>query len=110
MTIERRFVDRQPELNIFRRMVTGEEPRCILDICVGPGVGKSWLLRRMALESIQAGFPCALAEFASAWQPGPIKLMRELAERLGVAHFPTFRQQEERSRGSKVQTRHRCAA
>jgi hypothetical protein len=41
-----------------------------------------------------------LAEFASTWQPDPIKLMRELAERLGGAHFPTFCQQEERSRSA----------
>ncbi|MFB0533497.1 MAG: hypothetical protein ACETWR_00795 [Anaerolineae bacterium] len=44
----------------------------------------------MALESSQAGFPCALADFAPAWQPGPIKLMRELAERLGEKHFSDF--------------------
>lgn len=90
MTIERYFKDRGPELKIFRRMVSGEEPRRILDIHAGPGTGKSWLLRRMALESSQAGFPCALADFAPAWQPGPIKLMRELAERLGEKHFSDF--------------------
>jgi len=90
MTVERYFKDRGPELKIFRRMVSGQEPRRILDIRAGPGTGKSWLLRRMVLESSQAGFPCALADFAPAWQPGPIKLMRELAERLGEAHFPDF--------------------
>lgn len=90
MTVERYFKDRGPELKIFRRMVAGEESRRILDICAGPGTGKSWLLRRMALESLQAGLPHALAEFAPAWQPGPIKLMRELAERLEAAHFPDF--------------------
>ncbi len=90
MTIERRFVDRERELEIFRRMVGGGEPARVLDIRAGPGTGKSWLLRRMEVESDQAGFPCARAEFASAWQPGPVKLMRELAERLGEAHFPDF--------------------
>lgn len=94
------FVDREEELEIFLQMLSAERQERVLDICAGSGTGKSYLLRRMRQECSVQDVPCALAEFASTWQPDPIKLMRELAERLDVAHFPTFRQQEERSRGA----------
>jgi 16S rRNA C967 or C1407 C5-methylase (RsmB/RsmF family) len=81
-------------------MLSAEREERVLDICAGGGTGKSYLLRRMWQECSAQDVPCALAEFASTWQPDPTKLMRELAERLGVAHFPTFRQQEERSRSA----------
>lgn len=92
------FVDREEELEIFLQMLNAERQERVLDICAGGGTGKSYLLRRMRQESSARDVPCALAEFASTWQPDPPKLMRELAERLGVAHFSTFRQQGERSR------------
>ncbi len=72
----------------------------MLDICAGGGTGKSYLLRRIRQECGAQDVPCALAEFASTWQPDPPKLMRELAERWGVAHFPTFGQQQECSRSA----------
>ncbi len=91
MTVERYFVDRDEELRLFRRMVSGyAEPGRILDICAGSGTGKSWLLRQMRVESHARGAPCALVEFAPNWQPDPLKLMRELAERLGDEHFAEF--------------------
>ena len=90
MTVERYFVDRKKELRIFGRMVSGQEPRRILDICAGSGKGKSYLLRQMRTESRTEDVPCALAEFAPNWQPDPLKLMRELAERLGEKYFPDF--------------------
>lgn len=94
------FVDREEELEIFLQMLSAERQERVLDICAGGGTGKSYLLRRMRQECSAQEVPCALAEFASTWQPDPVKLMRELAERLGVTHFPTFRQQKERSRGA----------
>jgi hypothetical protein len=95
MTVERYFVDREAELYTFRRMVSGYgEARPILDVCAGGGQGKSWLLRQMRAECRQRRAPCALAEFAPAWQPDPLKLMRELVGRLGDEHFPGFCQRD----------------
>jgi hypothetical protein len=94
------FVDREEELKIFLQMLSAERQERVLDICAGGGTGKSYLLRRMRQECRVQDVPCALAEFASAWQPDPPKLMRELAERLGVAHFSTFRRQQEHSRSA----------
>lgn len=94
------FVDREEELEIFLQMLSAQRPERVLDICAGGGTGKSYLLRRMRQQCSAQGVLCALAEFASTWQPDPPKLMRELAERLGVAHFPTFYQQKERSPGA----------
>lgn len=93
------FIDREEELEIFLQMLSAKRQERVLDICAGGGTGKSYLLRRMRQECSAQDVPCALAEFASTWQPDPTKLMRELAERLGVTHFPTFYQQKERSRG-----------
>jgi hypothetical protein len=81
------FVDREEELEIFLQMLSAERQERVLDICAGGGTGKSYLLRRMRQECSAQDVPCALAEFASTWQPDPPKLMRELAERLGVAYF-----------------------
>ena len=92
--------DREEELEIFLQMLSAERQERVLDICAGGGTGKSYLLRRMRQKCSAQDVPCALAEFASTWQPDPTKLMRELAERLGVAHFPTFCQQEERIRSA----------
>ena len=94
------FVDREEELEIFLQMLSAGRQERVLDICAGGGTGKSYLLRRMWQECSTRDVPCALAEFASTWQPDPPKLMRELAERWGVAHFPTFCQQQERSRSA----------
>lgn len=91
MTVERYFVNRDRELRIFHRMVAGQEPRRILDVCADGGQGKSYLLRQIRTESRAGGVPCALIEFAPNWQPDPLKLMRELAERLGDEHFAGFR-------------------
>ena len=44
--------------------------------------------------------PCGLAGFAATWQPDPLKLMCELAERVGQRHFPNFREQVGRSLAS----------
>ena len=94
------FVDREEELEIFLQMLSAERQERVLDICAGGGTGKSYLLRRLRQECGAQDVPCALVEFASIWQPDPIKLMRELAERLGEVHFPTFCQQAERCRGA----------
>jgi hypothetical protein len=96
----RDFVDREEELEIFLQMLSAKRQERLLDVCAGGGTGKSYLLRRMRQECSAQDVPCALAEFARAWQPDPVKLMRELAERLGVAHFPTFCQEKERSHGA----------
>jgi hypothetical protein len=94
------FVDREEELEIFLQMLSAEREERVLDICAGGGTGKSYLLRRMWQQCNAQDVPCALAEFASTWQPDPPKLMRELAERLGEVHLPTFCQQAERCRGA----------
>ena len=88
------FVDREEELEIFLEMLRGERPQRVLDICAGGGTGKSYLLRHIREVCREKGVPCGLVVFGGEWQPDPIKLMREMAERLGEAHFPNFCQQE----------------
>ena len=79
------FVDREEELEIFLQMLSAGRQERVLDICAGGGTGKSYLLRRMRQECSAQDVPCALAEFASTWQPDPPKLMRELAEQAAEA-------------------------
>ena len=92
------FVDREEELEIFRQMLRGERPQRVLDICAGGGTGKSYLLRHMREVCREKGVPCGLAAFGGEWQPDPVKLMRELAERLGETLFPGFCGEEKRCR------------
>ena len=92
------FVDREEELKIFRQMLRGERPQRVLDICAGGGTGKSYLLRHMREVCREKGVPCGLAAFGGEWQPDPVKLMRELAERLGETLFPGFCGEEKRCR------------
>jgi tetratricopeptide (TPR) repeat protein len=75
--------DREEELEIFLQILSAERQERVLDICAGGGTGKSYLLRRMRQECSAQTVPCALAEFASTWQPDPVKLMRELGDRHG---------------------------
>jgi tetratricopeptide (TPR) repeat protein len=75
--------DREEELEIFLQMLSAERQERLLDVCAGGGTGKSYLLRRMRQECSAQDVPCALAEFASTWQPDPPKLMRELGDRHG---------------------------
>jgi hypothetical protein len=85
--IERLFTNREPQIELFMRMVRREIPQRILAIEAGAGYGKSWLLDRYAAECRKAGVPCARFDFDAAREGEPLSptlILEKASEPLGL--------------------------
>jgi hypothetical protein len=81
------FVDRLVQLDRFRRSLDGASGRKIILIEAGPGMGKSWLLRRFAQEAAARGAPAALVDFSDGQAYDVLTLLRRFRDSLGAERF-----------------------
>lgn len=86
-SLEELFVDRLKELDRFRRSIEGTSGRKIILVTAGPGMGKSWLLRRFAQEAEARGSAHALIDFSDGQAYDVLALVRRFRDLLGPAHF-----------------------
>lgn len=81
------FVDRLVQLERFRRSLDGASGRKIILIEAGPGMGKSWLLRRFAQEAADRGARSALVDFSDGQAYDVLTLLRRFRDSLGAEQF-----------------------
>lgn len=86
-SLEELFVDRLEEIRKFRRSLDGASGRRIILVSAGPGMGKSWLLRRFAQEAAARGGAHALIDFSDGQAYDVLALVRRFRDLLGPAHF-----------------------
>jgi len=58
-----KFVDRKPELGLFRQMLGGETRQRLLLILDGPEKGKTWFIWRLFQECQDGGVPVVHLDF-----------------------------------------------
>lgn len=85
--LEDLFVDRLKELDRFRRSLEGTSGRRIILVTAGPGLGKSWLLRRFAQEAEARGGAHALIDFSDGQAYDVLTLVRRFRDLLDSPHF-----------------------
>jgi hypothetical protein len=81
------FVDRLQQLDRFRRSLEGASGRKIILITAGPGMGKSWLLRRYAQEAGARGARSCLIDFSDGQAYDVLTLLRRFRDSLGAEQF-----------------------
>lgn len=81
------FVDRLPELDRFRRSLSGTSGRRIIRVTGGPGMGKSWLLRAFAAEAVASAVPHVLVDFSDGQAYDGLALMRRSRDTLDPVAF-----------------------
>lgn len=86
-TLQELFVDRLKQLERFRKSLEGASGRRIILITAGPGMGKSWLLRRFAQEAGQRGASPVLIDFSDGQAYDVLTLVRRFRDALGPEHF-----------------------
>lgn len=86
-TLQELFVDRLIQLERFRKSLEGASGRRIILITAGPGMGKSWLLRRYAQEASQRGARPVLIDFSDGQAYDVLTLVRRFRDALGPEHF-----------------------
>lgn len=85
--IQELFVDRLIQLDRFRKSLDGASGRKIILITAGPGMGKSWLLRRFAQEAAARGARSALIDFSDGQAYDVLTLLRRFRDSLGAEQF-----------------------
>jgi hypothetical protein len=86
-SLQELFVDRLKQLERFRKSLEGTSGRKIILITAGPGMGKSWLLRRFAQEAADRGARSALIDFSDGQAYDVLTLVRRFRDALGPAEF-----------------------
>jgi hypothetical protein len=86
-SLQELFVDRLKQLDRFRRSLEGATSRRIILISAGPGMGKSWLLRRFASEAGGRGARSVLIDFSDGQAYDVLTLVRRFRDALGANHF-----------------------
>jgi hypothetical protein len=86
-SLQELFVDRLTQLDRFRRSLEGASGRRIILISAGPGMGKSWMLRRFNFEAAQGGIPAALIDFSDGQAYDVLALVRRFRDLLGPEPF-----------------------
>ncbi len=81
------FVDRLKQLERFRKSLEGASGRRIILITAGPGMGKSWLLRRFAQEADSRSARAVLVDFSDGQAYDVLTLVRRFRDALGPEHF-----------------------
>ena len=89
-----KFVDRKPELGLFRQMLGGETRQRLLLILDGPEKGKTWFIWRLFQECQDGGVPVVHLDFdqrrsglAGDW----LSVADEVCTALGDQHTPHTR-------------------
>ncbi len=85
--LEDLFVDRLKQLERFRKSLEGASGRRIILVTAGPGMGKSWLLRRFAAEAEARGGAHALIDFSDGQAYDVLTLVRRFRDQLGADRF-----------------------
>lgn len=80
-------MDRLIQLDRFRKSLDGASGRKIILIAAGPGMGKSWLLRRFANEAAGRGARSVLVDFSDGQAYDVLTLLRRFRDSLGAEHF-----------------------
>jgi hypothetical protein len=86
-SLQELFVDRLQQLDRFRRSLEGASGRKIILISAGPGMGKSWLLRRFAQEAAARGASSCLIDFSDGQAYDVLTLLRRFRDALGAEQF-----------------------
>ncbi len=81
------FVDRLKQLERFRKSLEGASGRRIILITAGPGMGKSWLLRRFAQEAGSRSARSVLVDFSDGQAYDVLTLVRRFRDALGPEQF-----------------------
>ncbi|MBI4674427.1 MAG: AAA family ATPase [Chloroflexi bacterium] len=82
------FVNRERETRHFIEMLQGRDPKRILLIKGPTGIGKTWLLRRLAQEARARNVPSATINFSSANTIDTLWIFQNVAQQVGSRHFP----------------------
>jgi hypothetical protein len=86
-SLQELFVDRLKQLERFRKSLEGASGRKIILITAGPGMGKSWLLRRFAREAEARRVRPVLLDFSDGQAYDVLTLLRRFRDALGAMHF-----------------------
>jgi hypothetical protein len=86
-SLEDLFVDRLKELDRFRKSLEGTSGRRIILVSAGPGMGKSWLLRRFAQDAETRRLAHVLIDFSDGQAYDVLTLVRRFRDQLGPEHF-----------------------
>jgi hypothetical protein len=86
-SLQELFVDRLRQLDRFRRSLEGSSARRIILIAAGPGMGKSWLLKRFAYEAASRSARSVLIDFSDSQAYDVLTLVRRFRDALGAGHF-----------------------
>jgi hypothetical protein len=86
-SLQELFVDRLKQLERFRKSLEGSSGRKIILITAGPGMGKSWLLRRFAQEAGARGARPVLIDFSDGQAYDVLTLVRRFRDALGAEEF-----------------------
>lgn len=86
-SLQELFVDRLKQLERFRKSLEGSSGRKIILISAGPGMGKSWLLRRFAQEAAERGARHVLVDFSDGQAYDVLTLVRRFRDALGPVEF-----------------------
>ncbi len=86
-TLQDLFVDRDKQIDRFRRSLEGSTGRRIILVSAGPGMGKSWLLRQFVSEAKPRGARTALIDFSDGQAYDVLMLVRRFRDVLGAEHF-----------------------
>lgn len=81
------WIDRPRQREALRRSLTGANEPKIFALCAGPGMGKSWLLRRFADDALQLGARVGLLDFSDGRAYDALALVRHLRDALGPPYF-----------------------
>ncbi len=85
--LEDLFVDRLEEIRKFRSSLEGTSGRRIILVTAGPGMGKSWLLRRFAQEAEARGKARVLVDFRDGQAYDVLTLVRRFRDQIDPAAF-----------------------
>jgi hypothetical protein len=86
-TLQDLFVDRDKEIDRFRRSLDGTTGRRIILVTAGPGMGKSWLLRQFVAEAKNKGAHTVLIDFSDRQAYDVLMLVRRARDAIGAEYF-----------------------
>lgn len=89
VTVPEDFVGREEEIAWFQEMLQGKTSERIMSICGAPGIGKSWLVNRLAKECEDVGVDWAIIDFRETAHD-PLTLLDAIQYRLGEEPFTRF--------------------
>jgi len=89
ITVPKDFVGREEEITWLQEMLQGNTAERIMSIYGAPGIGKSWLVNRLAKECQDAGAVWATIDFREASYE-PLTFLNAIQRQLGEEYFVSF--------------------